>query len=88
MLCALLALPVAPLFAYAPTLGTIPLGASLMQVFIQGVWGIIPAHLIQLSPDEIRGFYPGVTYELGNLLATVNLPIQTRSPTRTAGRSR
>jgi len=38
---------------------------------------VIPAHLTEMSPDEIRGFYPGVTYQLGNLLAAVNLPIQT-----------
>jgi SHS family lactate transporter-like MFS transporter len=77
ILCALLALPVVPLFAFAPTLGLITLGAFLMQVFVQGAWGVIPAHLTELSPDEIRGFYPGVTYQLGNLLAAVNLPIQT-----------
>ena len=77
ILCAALALPVVPLFAYAPTLAMITLGAFLMQVFVQGAWGVIPAHLTELSPDEIRGFYPGVTYQLGNLLAAVNLPIQT-----------
>jgi SHS family lactate transporter-like MFS transporter len=47
-----------------------------MQVVVQGAWGVIPAHLTELSPDEIRGFYPGVTYQLGNLLAAFNLPIQ------------
>src|SRR3954454_12668135 len=77
IVCAALALPVVPLFAFAPTLATITLGAFLMQVFVQGAWGVIPAHLTELSPDEIRGFYPGVTYQLGNLLAAVNLPIQT-----------
>jgi SHS family lactate transporter-like MFS transporter len=77
MLCAALALPIAPLFSYAPTLATIALGAFLMQVFVQGAWGVIPAHLTELSPDEIRGFYPGVTYQLGNLLAALNLPLQT-----------
>jgi SHS family lactate transporter-like MFS transporter len=77
ILCAILALPVVPLFAYAPTLGLITAGAFLMQIFVQGAWGVIPAHLTELSPDQIRGFYPGVTYQLGNLLAAVNLPIQT-----------
>ncbi len=48
-----------------------------MQVLVQGAWGVIPAHLTELSPDEIRGFYPGVTYQLGNLLAALNLPLQT-----------
>jgi SHS family lactate transporter-like MFS transporter len=38
---------------------------------------VIPAHLTELSPDEIRGFYPGVTYQLGNLFAALNLPLQT-----------
>ncbi|MGI8415315.1 MAG: MFS transporter, partial [Nakamurella sp.] len=51
-------------------------GSFLMQVMVQGAWGVIPAHLTELSPDEIRGFYPGVTYQLGNLLAAFNLPIQ------------
>src|SRR3954471_24241260 len=77
ILCALCALPVVPLFAFAPTLGLITAGAFLMQLFVQGAWGVIPAHLTELSPDEIRGFYPGVTYQLGNLLAALNLPLQT-----------
>jgi SHS family lactate transporter-like MFS transporter len=49
-----------------------------MQFFVQGAWGVIPAHLTELSPDEIRGFYPGITYQLGNCLAAFNLPIQER----------
>jgi MFS transporter, SHS family, lactate transporter len=77
ILCAVLALPVVPLFAFAPALGLITAGAFLMQIFVQGAWGVIPAHLTELSPDQIRGFYPGVTYQLGNLLAALNLPIQT-----------
>ena len=54
------------------------LGSFLMQVAVQGAWGVIPAHLTEMSPDAIRGFYPGVTYQLGNLLAAFNLPIQER----------
>jgi SHS family lactate transporter-like MFS transporter len=77
IMCALFALVVSPLFAFAPTLATITVGAFLMQVFVQGAWGVIPAHLTELSPDEIRGFYPGVTYQLGNVLAALNLPLQT-----------
>ena len=57
-----------------------------MQFFVQGAWGVIPAHLTELSPDEIRGFYPGVTYQLGNLLAAVNLPIQTALAESHSGR--
>jgi SHS family lactate transporter-like MFS transporter len=74
--CAVFGLPVVPLFAYSTTAGWLCLGAFLMQVMVQGAWGVIPAHLTELSPDEIRGFYPGVTYQLGNCLAAFNLPIQ------------
>ncbi len=76
--CALLGLPIVPLFAYSRTAAMLCLGAFLMQVCVQGAWGVIPAHLTELSPDAIRGLYPGVTYQLGNLLAAFNLPIQER----------
>src|SRR4051812_45727773 len=76
ILCALLGLPLVPIFAYSTTLGGLVLGSFLIQVCVQGAWGVIPAHLTELSPDEIRGFYPGVTYQLGNCLAAFNLPIQ------------
>jgi SHS family lactate transporter-like MFS transporter len=74
--CAVLGLPIVPLFALSHTAAMLCLGAFLMQVAVQGAWGVIPAHLTEMSPDAIRGFYPGVTYQLGNLLAAFNLPIQ------------
>ncbi|MEN3359125.1 MAG: transporter, family, lactate transporter, partial [Mycobacteriales bacterium] len=78
ILCAVLGLPIVPLFAYSTAVGMLCLGSFLMQMAVQGAWGVIPAHLTELSPDEIRGFYPGVTYQLGNCLAAFNLPIQER----------
>ncbi|WP_232525000.1 MFS transporter [Nocardioides mangrovicus] len=74
--CALLGLPIVPLFAYSTAAAMLCLGSFLMQLVVQGAWGVIPAHLTEMSPDSIRGFYPGVTYQLGNLLAALNLPIQ------------
>ena len=74
--CALLGLPIVPLFAYSTSVGMLCLGSFLMQLLVQGAWGVIPAHLSEMSPDTIRGFYPGVTYQLGNLFAALNLPIQ------------
>lgn len=74
--CAVLGLPIVPLFAYSHAAAMLCLGAFLMQVVVQGAWGVIPAHLTEMSPDAVRGFYPGVTYQLGNLLAAFNLPIQ------------
>jgi SHS family lactate transporter-like MFS transporter len=74
--CAVIGLPIVPLFAYSHTAAMLCLGSFLMQVAVQGAWGVIPAHLTEMSPDAIRGFYPGVTYQLGNCLAAFNLPIQ------------
>jgi MFS transporter, SHS family, lactate transporter len=74
--CAVLGLPIVPLFAFSQTAAMLCLGSFLMQLVVQGAWGVIPAHLTEMSPDAIRGFYPGVTYQLGNLLAAFNLPIQ------------
>lgn len=74
--CAVIALPIVPLFALSRTAGWLALGSFLIQVCVQGAWGVIPAHLTEMSPDTIRGFYPGVTYQLGNCLAAFNLPIQ------------
>lgn len=73
---AVMGLPIVPLFALSHSAGMLCLGSFLIQVCVQGAWGVIPAHLTEMSPDAIRGFYPGVTYQLGNLLAAFNLPIQ------------
>ena len=58
-----------PLWAYAPRVGLLIAGAFLMQFFVQGAWGVIPAHLSELSPNSIRGFLPGFAYQCGVLLA-------------------
>jgi MFS transporter, SHS family, lactate transporter len=73
---ALLALPVIPFWAFGSTPLVLGVGAFLMQVSVQGAWGIIPVHLNELSPPEIRATFPGVVYQLGNLIASRNLPIQ------------
>ena len=73
---ALLALPVIPFWAFGTTPVVLAIGAFLMQVSVQGAWGIIPVHLNELSPPEIRATFPGVVYQLGNLIASRNLPIQ------------
>jgi SHS family lactate transporter-like MFS transporter len=46
------------------------MGAFLMQVGVQGAWGIIPAHLNELAPDAARGLVPGLAYQLGILFAS------------------
>jgi len=73
---ALLSLPVLPLWAFAASPVLLAIGAFLMQVMVQGAWGVIPVHLNELSPDEARGTFPGLVYQLGNLLASANATIQ------------
>jgi SHS family lactate transporter-like MFS transporter len=73
---ALLALPVIPFWAFGSTPLVLGIGAFLMQVSVQGAWGVIPVHLNELSPPEIRATFPGVVYQLGNFIASRNLPIQ------------
>jgi SHS family lactate transporter-like MFS transporter len=63
------AIVIIPLWAFAPSLGLLVTGAFLMQFMVQGAWGIIPAHLTELSPDSVRGFLPGFAYQCGVLLA-------------------
>jgi MFS transporter, SHS family, lactate transporter len=58
-----------PLWAFAPTTVWLVIGAFLMQFMVQGAWGIIPAHISELSPDPVRGFLPGFAYQCGVLLA-------------------
>ncbi|MEV0209223.1 MFS transporter [Streptomyces sp. NPDC050788] len=76
MIAAVGGLVIVPFFTLSTTVGWLMLSSFLMQVCVQGAWGVIPAHLTEMSPDAIRGFYPGVTYQLGNLIAALNLPIQ------------
>src|SRR3984893_18146761 len=76
VIAALLSLPILPLWAFSAEPVLLALGAFLMQVAVQGAWGVIPAHLNELSPNEARGTFPGFVYQLGNLLASANATIQ------------
>src|SRR5258708_37990305 len=59
-----------PMWGFAPTLPLILAGGFLMQFMVQGAWGVIPAHINELSPDALRGFFPGLAYQLGVLIAS------------------
>ncbi len=64
------ALACVPLWAFSTSLGWIMAGAFCMQFMVQGAWGIIPAHINELSPDRGRGFLPGFAYQCGNMIAS------------------
>lgn len=64
-----LSLFVIPAWAFGQSLPMLAIGAFLMQFGVQGAWGIVPAHLNELSPDAVRGLMPGFAYQLGILFA-------------------
>ncbi|HTZ96199.1 MAG TPA: MFS transporter [Terriglobales bacterium] len=78
VIAALLAVPAIPLWAYSHTAPLLALGGFLMQFMVQGAWGVIPAHLNELSPAAVRGTFPGFAYQLGNFLASRNAVIQAK----------
>jgi SHS family lactate transporter-like MFS transporter len=67
LVCALIVLPFW-IGSYSPILAIV--GVVLMQFFVQGAWGVIPAHINELSPGRLRGFFPGFAYQLGVLGAS------------------
>ncbi len=75
-IAALIALPALPLWAYASTPILLAIGAFIMQVAVQGAWGVIPAHLNELSPGAARATIPAFVYQAGNFLASYNGPFQ------------
>jgi len=85
VIAALLAIPVIPLWAYAHSFAVLALGGFLMQFMVQGAWGVIPAHLNELSPASVRGTLPGFAYQLGNLLSSRNAVIQAKLVERRFG---
>ena len=78
IVASLLAIPAAYLWAFSETAVMLAVGALLMQFFVQGAWGVIPAHLNELSPADARGTFPGTVYQLGNFIASYNLVLQTK----------
>ena len=78
VVAALLAIPVIPLWAYSHTVPLLALGGFVMQFMVQGAWGVVPAHLNELSPPAVRGTLPGFAYQLGNLLSSRNSVIQAK----------
>jgi MFS transporter, SHS family, lactate transporter len=63
------AIAAVPLWAFAPSVPLLVVGAFLLQLFVQGAWGVIPAHITELSPNSVRGLLPGFAYQCGILLA-------------------
>ncbi len=76
IVAALLSLPVVPFWAFSHQAVVLAAAGFAMQFMVQGCWGVIPAHLNELSPSDARGTFPGFVYQLGNFLASFNATIQ------------
>jgi len=76
VIASLVSILVIPVWAFSQSPVILAIGAFMMQFLVQGAWGVIPAHLNELSPPEVRGTFPGFAYQLGNFFAAANLTIQ------------
>ena len=71
-----------PLWVFSPTLVLLVFGGFAMQFMVQGAWGIVPVHLNELSPPQVRGTFPGFAYQLGNLLAANTAVVEAKLAVR------
>ena len=77
MLAALaLCLLIVPLWAFGGGVTAFIVAPALLQMGVQGAWGVIPVHLNELAADAARGLMPGLTYQLGILLASPTNSVQ------------
>jgi SHS family lactate transporter-like MFS transporter len=65
-----LCLLVIPFWAFGGGFLAVFVAPVLMQMGVQGAWGVIPVHLNELAADAARGLMPGLAYQLGILFAS------------------
>jgi SHS family lactate transporter-like MFS transporter len=65
-----------PLWAFGSTILMLAIGSFTMQFGVQGAFGVIPAHLNELSPNAVRSLFPGVVYQLGVLISAPAVGIE------------
>jgi len=82
---ALLAIPMVPLWAYSHAAVMLAVGGFAMQFMVQGAWGVIPVHLNEMSPPAVRAIFPGLAYQLGNVLSSRNSVLQAGAATKYFG---
>ena len=82
---ALLSIPMIPLWAWSHTAVMLAAGGFAMQFMVQGAWGVIPVHLNEMSPPAVRAIFPGLAYQLGNVLSSRNSVLQAAAATKYFG---
>ncbi|KAI8330759.1 major facilitator superfamily domain-containing protein [Chlamydoabsidia padenii] len=76
VLCAIGAGAFIPLWAFGPSMASLQFGSFMMQFFVQGGWGVVPAYLNEISPPGFRSLMPGLAYQLGNLISAASSQIE------------
>lgn len=79
---ALLVIPVTPLATLTHGRIALATGAFLVQFMVQGAWGVVPVYLSEISPGPVRATFPGLVYQLGNLIASKIGNVQARAAER------
>lgn len=65
------------LYPYTFTTNKRVMAAAFFEQFcVQGAWGVIPIHLMELSPGSFRTFVVGTSYQLGNLISSASSTIE------------
>jgi len=67
-----------PAWVFSRSFSFIVIGGFAMQFMVQGAWGVVPVHLNELSPGDVRGTFPGFAYQLGNLFAANTAVVEAR----------
>jgi SHS family lactate transporter-like MFS transporter len=78
ILAAVFASLLIPAWVFSPSFSLIVIGGFAMQFMVQGAWGVVPVHLNELSPGDVRGTFPGFAYQLGNLFAANTAVVEAR----------
>lgn len=72
---ALISMAIIPAWILPKTEASLSASGFFMQFFVQGAWGVIPIHLNELSPPAFRSSFPGITYQLGNMISSPSAQI-------------
>src|SRR5437660_4344555 len=78
ILCAAVGILLIPVWVFSPSFTLLVIGGFAMHLMVQGAWGTVPVHLNELSPNTVRGTFPGFAYQLGNLFAANTAVVEAR----------
>jgi SHS family lactate transporter-like MFS transporter len=65
-----------PLWIIPKGFSALSAGAFCIQFGVQGAWGVIPIHLAEMSPPAFRSTFPGLSYQIGNMVSAASAQIE------------